>query len=260
MKLAANLTMLFNEVPTSSTASKRPRRPASRAWNSSSPMPFRRQAARREARCATAGTGAAQPAGRRLGGGRARHRLPSRAGRRIPHGVAIAIAYAQALGCQAAELPGRHRAARRAADSAQDVLVANLALPAAPEGCRHRLLIEPINTFDIPGFFLHQQARRSTSSRTGSDNLFIQYDIYHMQRMEGELAATIKANLAADRHTCSWPTTLAATSRAPARSITASCSRRWTASAMTAGSAANTSRAPRHPKAWAGCRAVTRRH
>jgi hydroxypyruvate isomerase len=29
----------------------------------------------------------------------------------------------------------------------------------------------------------------------GSDNLFLQYDIYHMQRMEGELAATIKKNL-----------------------------------------------------------------
>ena len=35
---------------------------------------------------------------------------------------------------------------------------------------------------------------------SGSSNLFVQYDIYHMQRMEGELANTIKAHLARIAH------------------------------------------------------------
>lgn len=64
-----------------------------------------------------------------------------------------------------------------------------------------RLLIEPINTFDIPGFFLSGTRQALNVIReTGSDNLFLQYDIYHMQRMEGELAATIKANLTMIKH------------------------------------------------------------
>ncbi|WP_211461153.1 hydroxypyruvate isomerase [Collimonas silvisoli] len=64
-----------------------------------------------------------------------------------------------------------------------------------------RLLIEPINSFDIPGFFLtgtHQAL--DLIKATGSSNLFVQYDIYHMQRMEGELANTIKANLPQIKH------------------------------------------------------------
>ena len=59
-----------------------------------------------------------------------------------------------------------------------------------------KLLIEPINTYDIPGFYLNRTQQALDILRdVGSDNLYIQYDIYHMQRMEGELANTIKANL-----------------------------------------------------------------
>ncbi|MGS0742229.1 hydroxypyruvate isomerase [Glaciimonas sp. GG7] len=59
-----------------------------------------------------------------------------------------------------------------------------------------RLLIEPINTFDIPGFYLNGTRQAlDLIEATGSENIFVQYDIYHMQRMEGELAGTIKANL-----------------------------------------------------------------
>ncbi|HEY0845772.1 MAG TPA: hydroxypyruvate isomerase [Noviherbaspirillum sp.] len=64
-----------------------------------------------------------------------------------------------------------------------------------------RLLIEPINTFDIPGFFLSRtQQAIDLIHDTGSSNIYLQYDIYHMQRMEGELANTIKANLDLIRH------------------------------------------------------------
>lgn len=63
------------------------------------------------------------------------------------------------------------------------------------------LLIEPINTFDIPGFYLHGTAQAlSLIEKVGSNNLFLQYDIYHMQRMEGEIAATLLKQLSRIGH------------------------------------------------------------
>jgi hydroxypyruvate isomerase len=59
-----------------------------------------------------------------------------------------------------------------------------------------KLLIEPINTYDIPGFYLSGTAQAlSILGEVGADNAFVQYDIYHMQRMEGELAATLQKHL-----------------------------------------------------------------
>ena len=64
-----------------------------------------------------------------------------------------------------------------------------------------RLLIEPINTRDIPGFFLsHTQQGLDIMDDVGSDNIALQYDIYHMQIMEGDLAPTIERNLAHIAH------------------------------------------------------------
>ena len=55
------------------------------------------------------------------------------------------------------------------------------------------MLIEPINTFDIPGFYLSKtQQAIDIIDEVGSDNLYLQYDIYHAQRMEGEIANTIQ--------------------------------------------------------------------
>jgi hydroxypyruvate isomerase len=118
------------------------------------------------------------------------------------HGVGEAIRYAKALKVKQLNClvgivpPGVHR------EKAQETLIANLRFAAdklKAEGIR--LLIEPINTYDIPGFFLSgtKQAVELIKA-TGSDNLFVQYDIYHMQRMEGELANTIKANLPLIKH------------------------------------------------------------
>ena len=64
-----------------------------------------------------------------------------------------------------------------------------------------KLVTEPINTFDIPGFYLSGTAQAlSILDEVGSDNAFVQYDIYHMQRMEGELAATMQKHLARIGH------------------------------------------------------------
>lgn len=57
-------------------------------------------------------------------------------------------------------------------------------------------LVEPINTFDMPGFIVSDTRRGlQLIHEVGSHNLKLQYDIYHMQRMEGELIGTMKANL-----------------------------------------------------------------
>jgi hydroxypyruvate isomerase len=64
-----------------------------------------------------------------------------------------------------------------------------------------RLLVEPINTFDIPGFHLNRTVQAlALLDEVGADNAFVQYDIYHAQRMEGELAATIERHLARIGH------------------------------------------------------------
>lgn len=58
------------------------------------------------------------------------------------------------------------------------------------------LVMEPINTRDMPGYFLDRPSKGfALRDEIGKDNLLVQYDIYHAQRMEGELAATIEANL-----------------------------------------------------------------
>jgi hydroxypyruvate isomerase len=64
-----------------------------------------------------------------------------------------------------------------------------------------RLLIEAINTIDIPCFYLTgTKQAQGVIDEIGSDNLFIQYDIYHMQIMEGDLARTIEKHFKSIAH------------------------------------------------------------
>jgi hydroxypyruvate isomerase len=59
-----------------------------------------------------------------------------------------------------------------------------------------RLLIEPINSFDIPGFYLNRTDQAlALLEEVGAKNAYVQFDAYHAQRMEGELAATLEKNL-----------------------------------------------------------------
>jgi hydroxypyruvate isomerase len=117
-------------------------------------------------------------------------------------GVSRGIEYAQALGvlqlnCLAGKAP-----AGVATDRLRRTFVDNLRY-AAGEFRRVglNLLIEPINTYDIPGFFLARTGDAlSLLDEVGADNLLIQYDIYHAQRMEGELAATLQQHLARIGH------------------------------------------------------------
>ena len=109
-------------------------------------------------------------------------------------GVAQAIKYAAALDCDrvnclAGILPPSVDAA-----AARETLVRNLRY-AAPllKAAGIALLIEPINTRDLPGFFLSgTQQAMDIIEAVGSDNLWLQYDIYHMQIMEGGVAQAIE--------------------------------------------------------------------
>jgi hydroxypyruvate isomerase len=133
------------------------------------------------------------PAGNWAAGERGIAILPERRSE-FREGVQRAIEYAKALNCS--QLNCLAGVAPKGADRRElhSMFVENLRYAAEVLQKNHiKLLIEPINTRDIPGFFLNgtEQAAAIVAD-VGSDNLFIQYDIYHMQIMEGDLAPTIK--------------------------------------------------------------------
>ncbi|MDJ0934020.1 MAG: hydroxypyruvate isomerase [Kiloniellales bacterium] len=112
-------------------------------------------------------------------------------------GVETAIDYAKALGC--GQL---HCMAGLVPDNADPAAlrrtyVENLRYAAEKAGgAGIRVLIEAINTRDMPGFYLNTSRQAlEIIDEVGSDNLFFQYDIYHMQIMEGDLAPTLEACL-----------------------------------------------------------------
>jgi hydroxypyruvate isomerase len=118
-------------------------------------------------------------------------------------GIERAVEYATALGCRQVNClagiapravePGRLR----------DTLVANLRLAAERfMDAGIRLLIEPINArHDIPGFYLSGTDQAlEVIAEVGSDNLFLQYDVYHMQIMEGDVARRIEQHLPSIAH------------------------------------------------------------
>ena len=117
-------------------------------------------------------------------------------------GVALGVQYASGLSS-----PNLHCMAGKApagvADAAlRQTFVTNLRYAAGEsKKAGLKLLIEPINHYDIPGYYISRSAQAlAIIDEVGADNLYLQYDIYHMQRMEGELAATIAKHLARIAH------------------------------------------------------------
>jgi hydroxypyruvate isomerase len=109
-------------------------------------------------------------------------------------GVGKAIDYAKTLGCVQVNCLAGIAPAGVEPQGAQRTLAENLKFAASKlQDAGITLLAEPVNTYDIPGFFLNRSAQAiSLFDEVGSPNLKLQYDIYHMQRMEGELANTIE--------------------------------------------------------------------
>jgi hydroxypyruvate isomerase len=136
------------------------------------------------------------PAGNWAGGERGIACHPDRVGE-FQDGVHKALAYATVLKPPQINVLAGILPAGVSEAQARETLVANLKFAAEQLGERGiRLLMEPINTFDIPGFFVSRTAQAlAIMDEVGSPNLYLQYDIYHAQRMEGELVATMKRHL-----------------------------------------------------------------
>jgi len=117
-------------------------------------------------------------------------------------GVDKAITYATALGCKQVNCLVGITPEGADADVVRKTVVDNLSFAADKlKAAGIRLLIEPINTRDIPGFYLcGTQQALNLIAETGSDNIAVQYDIYHMQIMEGDLAPSMEKHLASIDH------------------------------------------------------------
>ncbi len=116
--------------------------------------------------------------------------------------VGLAIEYATALGCEQLNCLAGIAPAGVPQDKLRETFVANLKFAAAAlKEAGVRLLIEPINTRDIPGFYLNYSKQAlEIIEEVGSDNLYLQYDIYHAQVMEGDLTRTIETHLDVIKH------------------------------------------------------------
>ncbi len=107
-------------------------------------------------------------------------------------GVATAIGYGKALNCSKINCLAGIAPVGTSAAERDAVLVANLKF-AAPRlaDAGIKLLLEPINLRDIPGFHVSTTHHaEQILDAVGSDNLFIQYDFYHAQVMQGDLVPT----------------------------------------------------------------------
>lgn len=117
--------------------------------------------------------------------GKGERGLTACAGREVEFaaGLAQALDYASALGVkQLHAMAGLEAHGARA-----ETYVANLRL-AATRAAAHAItiLIEPINTFDMPGYFLTRtEDARGIVTEVGAPNLGLQLDLYHRHRMQG---------------------------------------------------------------------------
>ena len=112
-------------------------------------------------------------------------------------GVSLALRYAQALDCPRIHLMAGLIPAGLQCQDVQPTYLANLrwAAQEAKEQGRE-VLIEPINTRDIPHFFLNRQDHaHEVVAEVGAPNLKVQMDLYHCQIVEGDVAMKIRKYL-----------------------------------------------------------------
>jgi hydroxypyruvate isomerase len=200
-KFAANLTMLFNELPFLDRFAA-----AAEAGFKGVEYLFPYDFDKNELAARLKEFGLTQvlhnlPAGSWGGGERGIAILPDRVSE-FRESVSKAIDYAGTLGCPQVNCLAGLTPKEGTPQRLRETFVANLDYAAgALKDAGIKLLIEAINTRDIPGFYLTNTTQTmEIIDEVGSDNLFFQYDIYHMQIMEGDLTRTIEANLARIPH------------------------------------------------------------
>jgi len=116
-------------------------------------------------------------------------------------GIARALSYAQALACPRIHVMAGLVPAGTTREALRPTYVANLrwaAGEAAKQGVD--VLVEPINTRDIPGFFLNRQDQaHELAAEIGAANVKVQMDLYHCQVVEGDVAMKIRRYLPTGR-------------------------------------------------------------
>jgi hydroxypyruvate isomerase len=141
------------------------------------------------------------PAGNWEKGDRGIACVPSRVSE-FRDGVGRAIEYAKALGCTRLNCLSGIGPARVPSEMLRETFISNLRFAAGElerEGIT--LLIEPVNTRTAPGFYLRNSGQAfALIDEAAVANAKLQYDVFHMQIMEGDLAKTIEANIARIGH------------------------------------------------------------
>ncbi len=116
-------------------------------------------------------------------------------------GMECALEYAKALSCPRVHVMAGCAPAGADPQQLMDTYLANLRW-AAPRAAalEVELLIEPINTRDMPGYFLnHQAVAHQVVQVVGSPALKVQMDLYHCQIMEGDLSTRLRQYLPSGR-------------------------------------------------------------
>ena len=192
-RFAANLTMLFDEVP----FLDRFERAAAAGFRAVEFLfPYAHAAAEIRARLDANGLALVLhnlPPGDWDGGERGIACHPDRVAE-FRAGVATALDYAAVLGMPRMNVLAGKTPAGVDAATLRSTFVDNLRYAADALGrAGVQLVIEPINRYDIPGFFLNTTAQAvAILDDVGAPNAFVQHDLYHAQRTEGELAATLE--------------------------------------------------------------------
>jgi hydroxypyruvate isomerase len=195
-KFSANLTMMFNEVHFLNRFER-----ASKAGFTAVEYMFPYEWPKHQLIDALEANALKQvlfnlPAGDWAAGERGIACIPEREGE-FQAGVELAIEYAKALKPPAPNCLVGLTPSGFTAEKVHRTLVSNLQFAAAAlskEGIR--LLVEPLNDQDIPGFHLvHIRDTLRLLDDVSHPNIWLQYDIYHMQKMEGNLITTITTHL-----------------------------------------------------------------
>ncbi len=192
-RFAANLSMMFNEVPFLDRFGS-----AARAGFEGAEFlfPYDHPADELARRLRAAGLASALfnlPPGDWAKGERGIAALPGRE-REFREGVGLALRYAGALGtpvlhAMAGIVPASVDRAAARATYAENLRWAAAAL--AAEG--RTLVVEPINGRDMPGYFLERQGdAHALREEIGAPNLLVQMDLYHAQIVEGDLTVKLR--------------------------------------------------------------------
>ena len=252
-KFAANLTMLFTEVPfLERFAAARPRR---RLRGGGVPLPYEWPAAELGRRLREQGLSQAlfnMPPGNWGAGERGMAAIPGREAEFRGHLPSVRD-YALALGCTKVHAMSGIVDPAHSLSAHRQTLIDNIRFAAdflAEDGIK--VLLEPLNDRDVPGYFLaHQLDALALVQEIDRPNVGVQLDLYHAQIMDGDLTRLIgklgpaigHVQIASvpDRHEPD-----------EGRSPTPTCSRCWRRRATTTGLAASTTPEPAPGKGWAG--------